>query len=200
MRNEKLLKTGLRIVVHEEGYSKNAMIINPKSFPTLKLNDIICIYATPDAKSARERKVEPLKFYYKLDNLEPVKGNMQISILRSLSARVGISHRSLVTVERVTDLDAIEVQDVELSFKNQYIGRSDMWRIHNSLLDRCVCGQEVISLGSLRVTIDEVHRVPSEGSVASTPVASGLITSRTRLTFRSKSAQLMLMVQLSEEM
>jgi hypothetical protein len=202
-----LIKSGLRIALHEESFSKKALVINSKSFPSIQVNDILCLFTEsqetgdlkhPSLESQTKDKTRSL--YYKVDSLEQIKGNFQLSLLRSISARMGITLSSLVTLEKVTDLESIELHDVEVSFKNHYIGRSDMWRIKESLLGCCIYRQDAVSLGGLRLQIDEVHRNSEGTNTTGYPISSGLITKNTHLTFRSRSAQLKLMVQLSEEM
>jgi len=47
---------------------------------------------------------------------------------------------------------------VEITFQDQYLGRTDMWRIGQSLRGQCVfVGQEINFLGSVAGTISNIY-------------------------------------------
>src|SRR5205085_87981 len=104
--------------------------------------------------------------------------------LFALQARKDVCVRRLVD-ERVAALDFIEI-----SFKNQYIGRSDNWRIKHVLQQASVFSGQPIQVEGMKLRVDEIL-------LAGRPAKSGLITPLTRFTFRSRSARLFFLIQLS---
>ncbi|KAI3337656.1 vacuolar membrane-associated protein iml-1 [Ustulina deusta] len=90
---------------------------------------------------------------------------------------------------------AIEASHVELSFKDMYLSRSDMWKLAVAdLADRTVYrGQVIYFLGSIKATITTVF-------VAGRKVQSAFFGRQTHPIFRSESARYMLFIQMAREM
>ncbi|KAI0408985.1 vacuolar membrane-associated protein iml-1 [Xylaria palmicola] len=90
---------------------------------------------------------------------------------------------------------AIEASHVELSFKDMYLSRSDMWKLAIAdLADRTVYkGQIVYFLGTIKATVTTVF-------VAGRKVQSAFFGRQTRPIFRSESARYMLFIQMAREM
>ncbi|KAI0390378.1 hypothetical protein F5Y17DRAFT_67272 [Xylariaceae sp. FL0594] len=90
---------------------------------------------------------------------------------------------------------AVEASHVELSFKDMYMSRSDMWRLAVSdLADRTVYkGQVIYFLGTIKATITTVY-------VDGRKVQSAFFGRQTRPIFRSESARYMLFIQMAREM
>lgn len=83
---------------------------------------------------------------------------------------------------------------VELAFKEQYLGRSDMWRLQQYLERTCVYSEKkILFAGTIKVTVKRLF-------VNNEQVASGYITKSTRMVFRSASAKFFLFIQMSKEM
>ncbi|KAI1811380.1 hypothetical protein GGS20DRAFT_563298 [Poronia punctata] len=90
---------------------------------------------------------------------------------------------------------AVEASHVELSFKDMYMSRSDMWRLAVAdLADRTVYkGQVIYFLGTIKATITTVF-------VDGHKVQSAFFGRQTRPIFRSESARYMLFIQMAREM
>jgi len=90
---------------------------------------------------------------------------------------------------------AIEASHVELSFKDMYLSRSDMWRLAVAdLADRTVYkGQVIYFLGTIKATVTTVF-------VDGRKVQSAFFGRQTRPIFRSESARYMLFIQMAREM
>ncbi|KAI1430277.1 vacuolar membrane-associated protein iml-1 [Xylaria sp. FL1777] len=90
---------------------------------------------------------------------------------------------------------AIEASHVELSFKDMYLSRSDMWKLAVAdLADRTVYkGQVVYFLGTIKATVTTVF-------VAGRKVQSAFFGRQTHPIFRSESARYMLFIQMAREM
>ncbi|KAI8629309.1 hypothetical protein F5Y19DRAFT_464503 [Xylariaceae sp. FL1651] len=90
---------------------------------------------------------------------------------------------------------AIEASHVELSFKDMYMSRSDMWRLAVAdLVDRTVYkGQVIYFLGTIKAIVSTVF-------VGGRKVQSAFFGRQTRPIFRSESARYMLFIQMAREM
>ncbi|KAI0221661.1 GATOR complex protein DEPDC5 [Lamellibrachia satsuma] len=82
---------------------------------------------------------------------------------------------------------------VELTFKEQYFGRADMWRLRRHLVDSCVHLMKEVKFTTMRA---QVHELWSKG----VKVTCGYITEDTRVTYRSSTAQVNIFIQMSCEM
>ncbi|KAA1118907.1 vacuolar membrane-associated protein iml1 [Puccinia graminis f. sp. tritici] len=84
---------------------------------------------------------------------------------------------------------------VELSFRDQYLGRGEMWRMTMMMVDSCAWVGREVTLGTLKVKT-KVGRIYVKGR----RVLSGYITPHTKLIFRSESAKYYIFIQISAEM
>lgn len=91
--------------------------------------------------------------------------------------------------------DSVSLDSVELTFKDQYLGRSEMWRLKTNLVNTCVYLNKKIEFcgGSVRC---QVYEMWSQGE----RVACGVITDDTKVVFRSSTSMVYLFIQMSSEM
>lgn len=89
-----------------------------------------------------------------------------------------------------------DIDYIELRF-SQYLGRADMWRLGMSLENSTVHVGEKVSLagGVIKADVQGLWR----GSNALHRHASGIVTSKTKTIYRSKSAQFYIFIQLCQE-
>lgn len=90
---------------------------------------------------------------------------------------------------------AVALDSVEITFKDQYMGRSEMWRLKSYLTDTCVYVNKKIEYcgGVIRCQIYEMW---SQGD----RVSCGVINEDTKIVFRSSTSMVYLFVQMSSEM
>lgn len=90
---------------------------------------------------------------------------------------------------------ATEASHVELTFKDQYLSRADMWRIAvGELADRTVYkGQMMLFMGTVKAQISAVF-------VDGRKVHSAFFGKNTKPIFRSESARYVLFIQMAKEM
>ncbi|KAF8421251.1 hypothetical protein EV426DRAFT_706882 [Tirmania nivea] len=119
---------------------------------------------------------------------------MQISLAHSVANLFGFLSRSSVIVT-VVQKELYEASHIELCFRDQYIARSDMWRLAtNELSDTCVYkGKKILFVGSLKVQVRHIY-------VRGQKVQSAYFSSRTKPIFRSESARYVMFIQMSREM
>lgn len=89
----------------------------------------------------------------------------------------------------------MEASHVELSFKEQYLSRSDMWRMAvRELSERTVYkGQTVLFMGTIKVQVTAVY-------VDGIKTQSAFFSRTTKPIFRSESARYFLLIQMAREM
>ncbi|KAI8986397.1 hypothetical protein BDB01DRAFT_849455 [Pilobolus umbonatus] len=118
---------------------------------------------------------------------------LQLSVSKDIADRFNLRSRQEVYVELI-DPSAVKLDHIELAFKEQYLGRSDMWRLQQSLKGTCVyVEKKIIFAGAIKATIKRLYAKEQE-------ITSGYITDKTRMVFRSASAKFFLFIQMSKEM
>lgn len=162
------------------------VILNPEVFPDMRPGALIQIY-DPDAPS------NLLVLKVPSSNLAPT-GRMEISILKSIADAAGLKQFSRVVVDFITEEEA-RVDFVELSFRKQYLQRGNMLRFKNALLGRTVYQNQIITINSLQANVQEIRKMDPPKALI-----SGVITNSTKFVFRSRSARIVWLVQISVEM
>ncbi|ORX67216.1 hypothetical protein DL89DRAFT_212588, partial [Linderina pennispora] len=83
---------------------------------------------------------------------------------------------------------------VEIAFRDQYVGRSDMWRMWRYLAKGVVHTNKQTNLeGLIRASVRRIYKDGKQ-------VACGYIDDSTQAIFRSESGRFILFIQMSEEM
>lgn len=122
------------------------------------------------------------------------RSNFQISLLSNLQKLLDIPPRSLVQVKRVRDISTVEADTVEVYLKDVNFPRDSQWSISSSMVGTCCYVDERVSYLSNR--IGSLRSIFKDGR----KLFSGYIGPNTNITFRSESAKLVFLVQLSREM
>ncbi|KAL8995028.1 MAG: hypothetical protein Q9169_005154 [Polycauliona sp. 2 TL-2023] len=93
------------------------------------------------------------------------------------------------------DHDDHQASHVEIAFRDEYLSRSDMWRLAVSELAGKVVhkGQRLAFMGTIKVTIKAIY-------IQGRKVPSALFSASTKPIFRSESARYVLFIQMSKEM
>ncbi|KAG0259372.1 vacuolar membrane-associated protein iml1 [Mortierella polycephala] len=178
------------LYVHTDHFSKRDFLIDPAFFPNVQPNDLFEIYdpAIPADKSKRL-----VIQWTGLDEDTQLRAPVQVSLTHNIAKAFGLSPRQDVIVQRA-DPSQYAAKYVELTFREQYVGRSDMWRLRTSLVGSCVYeAKKIVYLGCIRAQVKEIY-------VGNQSVPSGYITSETRVIFRSESAKYFIFIQMSREM
>lgn len=96
---------------------------------------------------------------------------------------------------RQTDPATSSASHVEMSFKDEYLARSDMWRLTVSeMVNKAVYkGQKILFLGTIKAQVTAVY-------IGGRKVQSAFFSTSTKPIFRSESARYVLFIQMSREM
>uniref|UniRef100_A0A663M9U4 GATOR1 complex protein DEPDC5 n=1 Tax=Athene cunicularia TaxID=194338 RepID=A0A663M9U4_ATHCN len=168
---------GAGLLCSPKGGPDDELVVNPKVFLQIKLGDVVEIAHPNDEYSPLLLQVKSLKEDLQKETISVDQTVAQVFRLRPYQD----VHVNVVDPKEVT-LDL-----VELTFKDQYIGRGDMWRLKKSLVSK------YSTLLSFRAQAGELW-------VKSEKVTCGYISEDTRVVFRSTSAMVYIFIQMSCEM
>lgn len=114
-----------KLIVHQKNFSGEDLIINPKDYPGINIGDVVEIYHPDDEFSRLLLQVTAFK--------EDLQGKETISVENNIASMFQLRTFGDVYMN-VVNPDDVSLDSVELTFKDQYTGRSEMWRLKNSLV------------------------------------------------------------------
>ncbi|XP_060527530.1 GATOR complex protein Iml1 isoform X2 [Cylas formicarius] len=190
-----------RLIVHQKTFSVDDLVINQKDYPEAKKNDIVEIYHPPPTEDERLKKHSDVDEEYprlllQIKNFRDdlLQARETVSVEQSVATAFGLQIYKNVTIRLINPCD-VALDSVELTFKDHYMGRSEMWRLKNSLVQTCVYTNKKLEFcgGAIRC---QVYEMWAKGD----RVACGVITEDTKVVFRSSTAMLYIFLQMSSEM
>lgn len=96
-------------------------------------------------------------------------------------------------IVNIVNPNDVALDSVELSFKDQYLARSDMWRMKRHIIGSCLYLNKKIEFSNVRCQVFEMW---SQGE----RMACGYINEDTKVVYRSASSMVYLFIQMSSEM
>jgi len=123
----------------------------------------------------------------------------QVSLLRQIADLYDITAYDTVTVTQITPSKAPFVQQsiaadfLTITFKDQFVSRGDMYNFQRSFLGSWVYESKRLTFDGIRTNTKVIRH-------GDHVIRSGLISEDTKLTFRSRSARIIWLVQMSSEM
>uniref|UniRef100_A0A8C1UQY3 DEP domain containing 5, GATOR1 subcomplex subunit n=1 Tax=Cyprinus carpio TaxID=7962 RepID=A0A8C1UQY3_CYPCA len=174
-----------KLVVHKKGFggSDDELMMNPKVFPLVKLGDIVEIAHPNDEYSPLLLQVKSLK-----EDLQKETVSVDQTVAQAFKLR---AYQDVII--NIVDPKDVTLDLVELTFKDQYIGRGDMWRLKKSLVSTCAYVTQKVEFAGIRAQASELW-------VKGEKVTCGYISEDTRVVFRSTSAMVYIFIQMSCEM
>lgn len=118
-----------KLIVHQKNFSGEDLIINPKDYPGIKTGDVVEIYHPEDEFSRLLLQVTSFK--------EDLQGRETISVENNVASMFQLRTFADVYMN-IVNPDDVALDSIELTFKDQYMGRSEMWRLKNSLVPHFV--------------------------------------------------------------
>jgi hypothetical protein len=116
----------------------------------------------------------------------------QIGVSQNVASLFQLKHHRDVNVKPVGPKDVM-LELVELELKDQYVCRSDMWHLKETLQEKCVYVTKKIEFAGIRARVSGLW-------MAQQSVMSGYISSDTKIVFRSCSCVYYVFIQMSCEM
>ncbi|KAJ5590000.1 Vacuolar membrane-associated protein iml1 [Penicillium hetheringtonii] len=119
---------------------------------------------------------------------------LEISVTSNVANTFGFKNRSQVLLS-IVDREQCAASHVDIAFRDQYMVRSDMWRLVMSELSEKTIykGQKISFMNSIKATIKNIF-------IREKKVLSGYFAPNTIPVFRSESAKYVLFIQMSREM
>ncbi|XP_023820575.1 GATOR complex protein DEPDC5 isoform X2 [Oryzias latipes] len=174
-----------KLVLHKKGFggSDDELVVNPKIFPQVNLGDVIEIAHPSDEYSPLLLQVKSLK-----EDLQKETISVDQTVAQAFKLR---AYQDVIV--NIVDPKDVTLDLVELTFKDQYIGRGDMWRLKKSLVSTCAYVTQKVEFAGIRAQASELW-------VKGEKVTCGYISEETRVVFRSTSAMVYIFIQMSCEM
>ncbi|KAF1778786.1 Vacuolar membrane-associated protein Iml1 [Phytophthora cactorum] len=181
-RRNTLDREALSLVVHgPEFRNGELLVLNPDFFPDVQILDLVEV--------SQPERAHP-RLVLSVESLAPVRGKLQVSVAKEIAAQFGLEAFRPVTVRRVDQRD-VSVDFVELSFKDQFLSRADIWRFKVTMLGQCLyVGRTVECLG-IRSQVDAIL-------ANNTQLNCGVIGDATKIVVRSRSSRLFWLVQMTK--
>ncbi|KAI6235336.1 DEP domain-containing protein [Aphelenchoides besseyi] len=166
----------------------DGVIVNTRQIPTLEYDDClqIRVVGTKDYVFVQYKK--PLSE----DTTRAKDGCIIVGFRVFQNRKDKFPTRSEVEVRKI-DKKMIELDSIELTFKEYYLSRADMWHFRSCLIDSCVF------VGKMEYWLGVLCAV-SDIWTAGEPAFSGYVSNNTRVVFRSSSSQVLVFIQISREM
>jgi hypothetical protein len=201
----KFIQKKAPVFVHPEDWSQHELIINLQTFP-FDVGDVVEIVTSANTATTTstngpvnsqdtEHVEEPLYLRVEPVNIDKIKttNNMQITLLKTVADLYDLQPRKEVYVRVIPPTTAC-LDYVEISFKDHFISRSDMWRFTLFLDNKAIHKTKIIQWNGIKAQVKELMRNGQR-------VRSGIIINNTtKITFRSRSAILYWLFQASKEM
>jgi len=172
-----------QLLIHTATHSQDEVILNRNVFPHIYPGDYIQII-DPDKPNDR--------LILKAPNRQNAVGRLEISLAKSIAEPLNFKAFTRVVVEKI-DIEEAKVDFVELAFRRQFLQRGNMWRFKQATFGGTFYEGQNIALDGIQAQIQEL------GNDGCRKV-SGIITNKTHFTFRSRSARIIWLLQISAEM
>lgn len=183
----------LELGLHEFRFSEEQVLLDLSCVTGIKEGDLAELKTYQGKNGSKGKKIYFIVKAFDRDLRKRYK-NAQISILSGqLQHTLGLPSRSKVWV-KVKDKESTQADVVEINVKDCLIHRGDMWVFSSEITGGCVyCEQKLTFVDSVRATVKAIYR---EGK----KVLSGYIGNQTKVVFRSESARLIFLIQITDEM
>lgn len=123
------------------------------------------------------------------------KSKLQISLLSNpLQTLLDVPSRTPVQIKKIFDLSSLEADSIEIVVKDVNLARDSMWNFSSSLVHTCAHIEKRLSFLNNRTGV--IKYIYKNGK----SIFSGYIGENTKVVFRSESARLTVLIQLSREM
>ena len=192
------------ISIHDETLSREDIILNASSDDKVPVGELLRLTPLKGNSTFHHGKINDedldmgkhFVFVSKPMNqdLLSVQPDLQLSISRQIAQTFGFQKGAQALVSTAGEAGS-HASHVEITFRDQYLARADMWRLVSAeLANTCIFrAQRVLFMGSIRATIKTIF-------VNGKKVPSAFFHSSTKPIFRSESARYVLFVQMSKEM
>ncbi|KAG5666359.1 hypothetical protein PVAND_014392 [Polypedilum vanderplanki] len=180
-----------RLVHHQRSVYNEDLLLNPKEHPNIKKGDIVEIFHQDEND---EKGKQRCRLLLQVSLTKDTQGrNDYISVESSIALTFNLKNYGDVFMQ-VVNPASVALDSVEITFKDQYMGRSEMWRLKQHLTKTCVyINKKIEYCDSIRCQVYEMWSFGER-------VSCGVITEDTKVVFRSSTSMVYLFMQMSSEM
>ena len=219
IRNNALVHSSLATPGSEDTHKQNNSLIPPSVASNLALpstlpklsehDDGLVTQTNPDEENDTTMDAIQKTHFVRVSFVMPVSerslsciksgARTQVSLLRRVADLYKVTAFCPVTVTQVVKREEADVRKanaadfITVTMKDQFVSRRDMYSFQKSFLNDWVYEGKRLSFDGIRTNA----KVIRHGNHA---IKSGIITEDTKMTFRSRSARIIWLVQLSSEM
>jgi DEP domain-containing protein 5 len=191
LMNEKNLKIKATLLIHNENFSHEEILINPQKFPKIKIGDILEI-KNINKELQEENEDKKKKLFIIINNIEPIKGVTEVSIIKEIADNFKLDVNKEISIQQY-ERSEIELSHIEVIIKDDYITRGLLWSFIKKQSETTAYKNKKYQFEGLNGQLNKLLRNEEE-------VMSGLITEDTKVTFRTRSTKIYWLIQVSKEM
>ncbi|SCU83543.1 LAMI_0C03620g1_1 [Lachancea mirantina] len=178
---------------HEARFSDDPVLLDLSQLPHFKQGELAELKTYRGPPGSKFKKIyfvvknytKDMRLRYKSSNVSVLSGSLQ--------RLLDVSARTKVWI-KIKDKERTQADLVELNLKDILINRGDMWMFSSQLQDTCVYKEQKITfLNTVRTTVKGIYRNGRK-------ILSGYVGKDTRIIFRSESARMVFLVQITDEM
>lgn len=170
-------------MVHSPSHNAEELLLNPEIFSDLAAGDFIQIYDQQNPEGYLVLKVP---------TMPAITSRLEISLTKVLAESNNLKPFSKVVIEKIHP-ESATLDFVELAFKRQYLQRGNFFRFQNEMINRPIYLNQNLTINGIQAQIQELRKDFDTKR-------SGIISDRTKFVFRSRSARIIWLVQISAEM
>ncbi|VDP08519.1 unnamed protein product [Soboliphyme baturini] len=176
----------------EDRLSNVDFLFCPKEFPDVAVGDVLELFHVDNGVCGDRGHRLLVQITRIVEEFAPKQSNT-VSVDQSLATAFQLKNYGDVVVRKVVDREAVTLSILELSIKEQCVGRADQYRFRRFLLHSCVHMHRKIEFCGIRAQVQEMCRGGER-------VSCGYVNDETRIVFRSSSAAAHILIQMSAEM
>ena len=176
----------LTLLFHTPQFSQSELLVKPDLFPGISPKSLLEVVP-------QDNSISP--FIVQLsDKSLSTMSNINVSISSQLASSLGIySLRSLDVSIKVPTQGTHDLDYALIAIKDNYLSRGDMWQLSSDWEGLAIYkGQRIASRG-FRVEVSALFK-------GNASVLTGVITKKTIINFKSKSARLVWMIEITKDM
>jgi hypothetical protein len=183
---------------HDTRTSSETVVIDIAQLPGAKEGDVAELQPVEESSESdvTSSKKKRLLFIVKQMNAELQRraNTAQVSIVSgTLQSVFSFSSRSPVIV-RLKHPEEVEADLVEIMIRDIGLNRGDIWELSSSMINTCVFkNQKLTFLETIRATVGTIYKMGKK-------TFSAYVGKNTKIVFRSESARLVFLIQVTEEM
>lgn len=136
-----------KLWVHQQTFSKDELVLNPKDFPNENVGDILEIHHPDKDNSSLLLQIKSISPDFQQKDT--------ISIEQSVANIFQLRTYRDVEVTKVEAHD-VSVDMVEVLLKDQFATRSEMWRFSKDLVGSCVYVAKKLKHSGIRAQVNEI--------------------------------------------